>query len=153
MAADPHRDVHFKVGLSFIVGCVLVGFLASATIVVAGAAGGWVHVARSQTGVRALNLFDILLIGLIGAGNGLFNGVLLALGKKLWPVGLLIGAVPMGIFGLRAAEATHHADVQDATAIVFWVIPILITALCFWLRHEVWKRHAKPVVGRSTGAR
>jgi hypothetical protein len=149
MAIDQRYDVHRTVGLWFIGGCLVVGFLCGSIVPYAADQVGLIHLASSKGILLHVQPTQALALGCLAALLGTINGVALAIQKRYWFLGFLIAFVPCGVIGGLAASATPHPFFPLVTASAFLAIPILTTGGCVFLRNEVWRRHQKPVIVRS----
>jgi hypothetical protein len=148
MATDQRFDIHYKVGLGFIGGCAVVGLLSGSIVPYAADQAGLIHIANSK-GVIHIQPTQAVAFGCLAALLCAIGGVALAIQKRLWWIGFVIGLVPFGTLGRLAASATSHSYSPLLSALAFLAIPILSTGGCVFLRNEVWRRYQKPVIIRS----
>ena len=145
MAEEQKYDVHTRVGLLFIGGCLLIGFLTASIVPLSANLVGLIGSPRLTVEGSRIQLQDVFVFGLLGGMAGLANGVLLSINLKLWWIGALIAIVPCGLFGGVAAAITRHPYTPMMAAFVFWWIPIAIVLFCGMLRKFVWVRYQRPV--------
>ncbi len=139
------HDVHMRVGFWFIAACAFLGFAVGAVVPVAAYQVGILHMGMASPGVQHIGLKDGLLFGAVATLFGAWNGILLAINRQLWWLGLLCAMLPCGLFGGCAAALTPHPYDHTSNALVFWLIPILITLGCLQLRRTIWSRYQRPL--------
>jgi len=149
MPTEQKYDVHRNVGCWFIIACGVIGILVGALIPIVADQTGLIHLGGSKPGVNHIPIGAALMFGGLFGTLGLITGVVLSINRKNWIVGLLIAAIPTGLFGALAAGATPSPYSHWPNALLFWSMPPMLSLLCVSLRDQLWKRHQKPVIGRS----
>ena len=150
MSTEIQYDVHGKVGVVYIFGCLLLGLAIGAIIPFVADQLGVLHLGVMTQGDHHFQFKNAQFFGIVGATFGLINGIALAIRLSLWKVGLMLAVVPCGIFGGFAGHATPHPFSPLGTALTFFVIPFLISGTSIELRKIVWKRYQQPVRTHSS---
>lgn len=149
MSTEIQYDVHGKVGLAFIFGCLLIGLVIGAIIPFVADQLGILHLGVMTQADHHFQFKNAQFFGIVGATIGLINGVSLAIRLSLWKVGLMLAVVPCGIFGGFAGHTTPQPFSPLGTALTFFVIPFMISGASIELRKRIWNRYQQPVRKKS----